>query len=240
MMLMENETKTENSQRIQTSLLNAAEKKVLVWMAERLPKWVSSDMLTFVGFLGAVVIAAGFCLSNFSVHFLWLSIAGLVINWFGDSLDGTVARVRKQQRPVYGFYVDHTVDAVNEAFMFLGAGLSPFMHFDLACLIFIVYLFLTLNVTMNAHLKGEFCLTYAKLGPTEFRLICALAFLIIICVKPLQDFAIEMPWATGSVTLRILDVVGLAILAVLVIIYIVTIRQDARYYAKIDPKPKNE
>ena len=232
--------KKEKSVRIQTTFLNAAEKKVLVWMAERLPKWVNSDLLTFIGFLGAVIIGAGLYLSNYSVHFLWLSILGLIINWYGDSLDGTVARVRNQQRPVYGFYIDHTMDAINEAFMFLGAGMSPFMRFDLACLIFIVYLMLTLNVAMNTHLKGEFRLSYAKLGPTEFRLVCALAFLLIIGIKPLQDFTIEMSWRAGMMPLRILDIVGLAILVVLVIIYFVTIGQDARYYAKIDPKPQNE
>ena len=156
---MERNTNKEQSVRIQTSFLNAAEKKALLWLAERQPKWTDSDMLTLVGHIGAVVIALGFILANYSVHFLWLSILGFVINWYGDSLDGTLARVRKQQRPIYGFYIDHTMDAINEALMFMGAGLSPFMRFDLACVILVVYLMLTLNVAMNAHLKGEFRLT---------------------------------------------------------------------------------
>ena len=230
----------EQSVRIQTSFLNAAEKKVLIWLAERQPKWTDSDMLTFVGHIGAVVIALGFILANFSVHFLWLSIVGFVINWYGDSLDGTLARVRKQQRPIYGFYIDHTMDAINEALMFMGAGLSPFMRFDLACILLVVYLMLTLNVAMNAHLKGEFRLTYAKLGPTELRLICIIACLLLIGIKPLRDFAVDIPLTAWAFTLNILDVIGLVILLALIVIYFVTITQDARYYAKIDPKHKDD
>lgn len=230
----------EQSVRIQTSFLNAAEKKVLIWLAERQPKWADSDMLTFVGHIGAVVIALGFILANFSIHFLWLSIVGFVINWYGDSLDGTLARVRKQQRPIYGFYIDHTMDAINEALMFMGAGLSPFMRFDLACILLVVYLMLTLNVAMNAHLKGEFRLTYAKLGPTELRLICIIACLLLIGIKSLRDFAVDIPLTAGAFTLNILDVIGLVILLALIVIYFVTIVQDARYYAKIDPKHKDD
>lgn len=237
---MNNELKTEKSKRIQTSLLNAVEKKALVWLAERQPKWIDSDLLTFVGHIGAVVVALGFVLANINVNFLWISILGFVINWYGDSLDGTLARVRKQQRPVYGFYIDHTMDAINEVLMFMGAGLSPFMHFNLACVALVVYLMLTLNVAMNAHLKGEFRLTYAKLGPTELRLICILACLLLIGVKSLRTFALDIPWESGVFTMKILDVVGMIILLGLVIIYFVTIIQDARYYAKIDPKPKND
>ena len=233
---MEKEHK-EQSVRIQTSFLNAAEKKALVWLAERLPKWVNSDMLTFVGFVGALVIAAGFILSRFNVHFLWLSCLGFVINWYGDSLDGTVARVRKQQRPVYGFYLDHTMDAVNETIMFLGAGLSPFMRFDLSCLILAIYLMLTLNVAMNAHLRNEFRLTYAKLGPTEFRLICIVAITLLVLVKPLRTFSLAVP--SLDMPLAILDIVGSVILLALAVIYLVTIIQDLRYYAKIDPKKKD-
>ncbi len=230
----------EKSKRIQTSFLNAVEKKALVWLAERQPRWVTSDMLTVVGFLGAVIIAVGFILSNVNVNFLWLASFGFVVNWYGDSLDGTLARVRNTQRPVYGFYIDHTTDAINEVLMFLGAGMTPFMHFGLAAVILVIYLMLTLNVTMNAHLKGEFRLTYAKLGPTEFRLICILANVLIICIKPLQEFSREIMWFGSTVSLHLLDVVGVVIFIVLVIIYCTTIFQDGRAYAKADPSKKHE
>ena len=230
----------EQSVRIQTSLLSGVERKALVWLAERQPRWMTSDLLTYIGHLGAVVIALGFVLSAYSVHFLWLSCFGFVLNWYGDSLDGTLARVRNTQRPVYGFYLDHTIDAINEALMFMGVGLSPFMRFDLSCMLLVVYLMLTVNVAINAHLKGEFKLTYAKLGPTEFRLICIIAIALLVLVKPLQTFACVIPWGTATLHLHILDVIGLAILLILIIIYLVTVFQDARYYAKADPKCKED
>lgn len=197
-------------------------------------------MLTFIGFVGSVVIAMGYILSNFNVHFLWLASLGFVINWYGDSLDGTLARYRKQQRPVYGFYLDHTMDAINETFMFLGVGLSPFMRFDLSALLLIIYLMLTLNVSMNAHLKGEFRLTYAKLGPTEFRVIAILINTVLVFVKPLREWGYDLPWGSSTLELRALDLIGTVILLALILIYVVTIGHDLRYYAKIDPKHKDE
>lgn len=237
---MKKKKSTEKSVRIQTSVLNGVEKKALLWLAERQPKWVNSDTLTFIGFIGSVIIAAGYILSNYNINFLWLASLGLVINWYGDSLDGTLARFRKQQRPVYGFYLDHTMDAINETFMFMGVGLSPFMRFDLSCILLAIYLMLTLNVSMNAHLKGEFRLTYAKLGPTEFRLIVIIVNAILVFVKPLSIWSYEIPWLTSTLEFHALDVVGIAILIVLVLIYIITISQDLRYYSKVDPRPKNE
>ena len=237
---MKKKKSTEKSVRIQTSVLNGVEKKALLWLAERQPKWVNSDTLTFIGFIGSVIIAAGYILSNYNINFLWLASLGLVINWYGDSLDGTLARFRKQQRPVYGFYLDHTMDAINETFMFMGVGLSPFMRFDLSCILLAIYLMLTLNVSMNAHLKGEFRLTYAKLGPTEFRLIVVIVNAILVFVKPLSTWSYELPWFSSTLEFHALDVVGIAILIVLVVIYIVTIAQDLRYYSKVDPRPKNE
>lgn len=233
---MEKQTSTKQSVRIQTSVLNGLEKKALLWLAEQQPKWADFDMLTFIGFIGAVVIALGYILSNYNVHFLWLASLGFIINWYGDSLDGTLARYRKQQRPIYGFYLDHTMDAINETFMFMGVGLSPFMRFDLSCILLVVYLMLTLNVSMNAHLKGEFRLTYVKLGPTEFRLICIILNAVLVFSKPLRTWVLELPWLSSTLELHVLDVVGAFILLVLALIYIVTILQDARYYAKIDPK----
>lgn len=237
---MKKKKSTEKSVRIQTSVLNGVEKKALLWLAERQPKWVNSDTLTFIGFIGSVIIAAGYILSNYNINFLWLASLGLVINWYGDSLDGTLARFRKQQRPVYGFYLDHTMDAINETFMFMGVGLSPFMRFDLSCILLAIYLMLTLNVSMNAHLKGEFRLTYAKLGPTEFRLIAIIVNAILVFDKPLNTWSYELPWLSSTLEFHALDIVGIAILIVLVLIYIITISQDLRYYSKVDPRPKNE
>ena len=224
--------------RIQNSILNGAEKKALAWLAERQPKWVVSDMLTLVGIIGALMIGAGFVLCSKNINWLWLSIAGFVVNWYGDSLDGTLARVRNTQRPLYGYYLDHTVDCFNEAFMFLGLGMSYLMRLDIALMILIVYLFLTVNVSVNAHLKSEFKLTYGKLGPTEFRVIACLLIMCVIFFPCIREFHTSIHFLGREVALTALDIAGLVILAVLVLIYLVTVIQDARGYAKADPMPE--
>ena len=222
--------------RIQTSFINGIEKRALVWLAKRMPRWVNSDMLTAVGTLGALIVAIGFALSCLNVQWLWLSSFGLLVNWFGDSLDGTLARVRDCQRPVYGYYVDHTVDCINEGFMFIGAGLSPFLHLDLALLAYAIYLVLTINVSINAHLKGEFRLTYFKLGPTEFRIIVIVANTLLISIPALAAIANTHTLFGLTVTMHILDYVAAFIILAMALIYIVTTISDARKYAAIDPK----
>lgn len=227
-------SEVKQSLRIQTSFLNGMEKKALVWLAGRQPQWVTSDMLTVVGVIGAFLTGLGFALTHYGIGWLWLSSAGLVLNWYGDSLDGTLARVRNRQRPLYGYYLDHTVDCVNEAFMFVGAGLSPLVDLNLALAVFILYLFLTVNVSINAHLKSEFRLTYAKLGPTEFRLIIILLNTLLILFPGLLGFSAELcghPFST-------LDIVALVLIAMLSLIYLFTVLADVRHYASIDPPKK--
>lgn len=226
----------KQSQRIQTSIINGVEKRVLVWLAERQPRWVTSDMLTLVGVVGAFLTGLGFYLTHYDINWLWLSSAGLIINWYGDSLDGTLARVRNCQRPLYGYYIDHTVDCINEAFMFIGAGLSPLVDIDLALYIFVLYLFMTINVSINAHLKSEFRLTYAKLGPTEFRLIIVIANTVLILFPRLVTYTLTL----GGRAYTTLDLVAIAIIVLLAVIYLATIIADARHYAAIDPKKKTK
>ena len=224
--------------RIQTSFLNAAEKKVLVWLAVRQPKWMTSDILTLIGTVGSVIAALGYVMSARNIAFLWLSSLGFVINWYGDSLDGTLARVRNRQRPVYGYYIDHTVDCVSELLIFAGIGLSGLMHFSLAMLILVLYLMLTINVSINAHLKKEFKLTYAKLGPTEFRLIAILINTLFATIRPLAEFSHTYELFGQSVTLGAFDYMGLLILLSLSAIYFVTVSKDAADYARRDPMPQ--
>lgn len=228
----------EESVRIQTSVLNGVEKKVLNWLAERQPAWMTSDILTVIGTVGAIVIAVGFILAGTrDIHYLWLSSLGFVINWYGDSLDGTLARVRNRQRPVYGYYLDHTVDAINEVIMFLGAGLSGLVHIEIALMILVVYLLLTINVSVNAHLKREFCLTYAKMGPTEFRIIMIVINTVLIYVAPIREFSLPLDVSGKDIVLTALDAAAIFIFFVLVLIYIITVIKDAREYSRLDPMP---
>ncbi len=228
------EHQPKQAQRIQTSIINKVEHKALVWLAKRQPRWVTSDLLTALGVFGAFLTGLGFFLTRYDISWLWLSSVGLVINWYGDSLDGTLARVRNTQRPIYGYYLDHTVDCINEAFMFVGAGMSPLVNFNMALTAFILYLFMTINVSINAHLKSEFRLTYAKLGPTEFRLLIVLANTLILIFPALATHTFHI---FGRRVL-LFDMVSLFVVVVLGLIYVVTIVSNIRRYARIDP-PKN-
>lgn len=214
--------------RIQTSVLNSLEHKALIWLASRQPKWVTSDMLTAVGTIGAFLIGLGYALTSININFLWLSTFGLLVNWYGDSLDGNLARYRRKQRPIYGYYLDHTMDVINEAMMFFGAGMAPFFDMRLTVAAFVLYLVLTINVSMNAHLRSEFKLTYLKLGPTEFRLIIAVANTILLCFGEKVFQSIIPNCFIGFVVLM------------LCIIYVITVISDIRYYSAIDPLPKDD
>ena len=226
--------------RIQTSVLNALEKKVLVWLAERQPKWMTSDILTYIGTFGAVVIASGYILSAWNINFLWLSSLGYIINWYGDSLDGTLARVRKTQRPIYGYYLDHTIDAINEVMIFVGVGLSGLMHLEIALLALVMYLLMTINVSINAHLKKEFKLTYASMGPTEFRIIMIITNTLFAMIRPLREFSHCFMLCDHMFMLGALDYIGILIIIILAFMHLTTVCNDIRDYAKIDPMPRKD
>lgn len=225
----------ETSRRIQTSVLNAVEKRILVWLALRQPRWMTSDILTAIGVVGAVVVAVGYVLSNYHVGWLWLSSLGYVINWYGDSLDGTLARVRGTQRPIYGFYLDHNIDGITITIMCVGAGLSALLNLYIGMAVLAVYLLLSISVYINAHLKGEFKLTYAGMGPTEFRLIMVVVNTLFVFVAPLREWNIFLSLNHMSVRLGALDIVGIIIFVILVLIYVNNFVHDAEDYAKVDP-----
>ena len=226
--------------RIQTSVLNALEKKVLVWLAERQPRWVTSDMLTYIGVFGAVVIAAGYILTSRNINFLWLSSLGFIINWYGDSLDGTLARVRKTQRPIYGYYLDHTIDAINEVMIFVGVGLSGLIHLEISLLALVMYLLITINVSINAHLKKEFKLTYAKMGPTEFRIIMILINTSFALIRPLRELSLSFTMCGHEFVFGALDYIGIVIVVILALMHLTTVFNDIKGYAKIDPMQKKD
>lgn len=226
--------------RIQTSILNAAEKKVLVWLANHLPKWISSDMMTWIGVAGAVMCGCGFVLTHYSLQWLWLSIAGLFINWFGDSLDGTIARVRQQQRPLYGYYLDHNIDVICEFFIFAGIGLSPLAHMGVALLCYSAYLALTVYVSINAHLKSEFKLTYGKMGPTEFRLLLVIMCLMFMYIPVFTTFNDNITFFEQTIEYTLFDIIGCAIWVILTIMYLGSFIKDARWFAERDPLKKSD
>ena len=231
-------SEVKQSNRIQTSILNAQEKKLLIWLGNHMPRWVTSDTMTCIGVVGAFMCGLGFALTWFGIYWLWLSVAGLFVHWFGDSLDGTIARVRNQQRPLYGYYLDHNIDTITEAMMFIGAGISPLMHMSVALAIYAAYLALTVYVSINAHIKSEFNLTYGKLGPTEFRIIIALANIAMMYIPVLATFKIQVQVGEQTHILTTLDITGIVILVILTIMYLVSFFKDAKWFAERDPLPK--
>lgn len=235
---MEN-TETKQSTRIQTSLLNPSEKVILRALARRIPLFVTSDHLTAIGVVGAVIVLVGYALTTYSPAWLWLANAGFFINWFGDSLDGTLARFRNQQRPLYGFYIDHNLDCVCAFLMVLGAGMSAYMSLTAALLIIVPYFMLDVFVMINAHLKNEFQLTFAKLGPTELRLIIILVNACFFFIPTLQTWSYTFSLFGHNHTLLALDFAALFISLNLFVIYFHSLWQDTHYYAHIDPLHKS-
>jgi phosphatidylglycerophosphate synthase len=233
-----NEEKKQ-AQRIQTSILNPYEKKILTYMAERMPAWVTSDMLTFVGFLGALVMATGYSLSNLNLHWLWLSCLGLFINWFGDSMDGSLARVRGTQRKTYGFFIDHNVDVINETIMFISVGVSPLVNMSFAMFALVAYLMLSVYVDIDCHLKGEMRLTYSGLGPTEFRLLLVITNICFIYIPWLSEWKKPMTLFHNNFMIGIFDYIAVAAALLIIFFWLRGFFQDAKYFAKIDP-PKNQ
>jgi phosphatidylglycerophosphate synthase len=154
-----------------TFLLAGPERRLLRWIAARLPGWITSDQLTALGVLAATAAAAAYALAGLHPGWLWGASAALVVNWLGDSLDGTLARVRHTERPRYGYYLDHAVDAYATAAIGIGLGLSPFVSLGVALGLVIVYLGLSINVYLESTVFGAFRLAYGRLGPTEVRLI---------------------------------------------------------------------
>lgn len=226
----------EEAKRIQTSILNRAEKVVLVWLAQRQPRWVTSDFLTYLGVAGAIVYAIGCVLAKNNIMWLWLASFGMVINWYGDSLDGTLARVRNLQRPVYGFFIDHSLDALTICIMCIGAGLSPMFRMDIALFALAGYLVLSVYTYITTILKGEFRITYSSMGPTEFRLVIILINTIYMYTSWSQ---IEFNWY--GQTLGVYDVVGVVIGVFLFIAYFIQFCADRKVLSKQDPvKPYNK
>jgi phosphatidylglycerophosphate synthase len=232
----------EKAIRIQTSVLNAMEKKLLVAIASRMPRQVTSDTLTVIGVLGAVVCFIGFVLSNVSLQFLWLVVIGLFINWYGDSLDGTVARVRGTQRPIYGYFLDHNVDVLNEALLFIGAGLSPLISLPVALFALTGYFALTIYTCICQICKNEFRLTYLGLGPTEFRLIIQVLLICFMYIPGLNDVQKQFTVSFGDevFSFSLFDFIIMGIAVLLYVMYAISFHRDRKKLAKIDPLPEPE
>jgi phosphatidylglycerophosphate synthase len=174
--------KIEDHQRINDILLGPLERPAIAWLVKVMPTWVTSDHLTLLGLLAAVLIGVSYWLTNFDARYLWLANLGFLLNWFGDSLDGSLARYRKLERPKYGFFIDHTVDIISEVSIFIGIGLSPYVDFNIALIALVGYLCMSNLVYITTSVKGEFKISYSSLGPTEARVLAMIANTIVFFI----------------------------------------------------------
>jgi len=163
--------------RINRSLTAAIEKRALVWMAARAPRWVISDRLTLLGFAAQIVCGACFALARFDRRILPAVIVCLALNWLGDSLDGTLARVRHIERPRYGFYVDHMADIFGSVALMLGMGCSGLVHPAVAIAMLLAFLVLAAESYLATYTLSRFQLSQGLFGPTEIRIVLAIGTL---------------------------------------------------------------
>src|SRR5258705_2614089 len=192
---------TKDPERRATFVLTQMEQWLLPRLAGAIPRWMVPDHLTGIGVLGATLIALGYILSTRRPEWLWLANAGLVINWFGDSLDGTLARVRKIERPRYGYYLDHLTDAYSTTVVWLGLGFSPYMLLSVGLAIVIAYLVLSINVYLEMHAFGVFRYGYGVIGPTEARGVLFALNIVALLIGPL-------PFGVRGIGLTVFDVAG--------------------------------
>ncbi len=208
--------------RQQESLLAPLEKKVLIGLAQRMPKWVNSDHLTVLGFLGMAMSGVFYYLAKFNPLALAGAVVCLGINWFGDSLDGTLARVRDRQRPRYGFYVDHMADSFGAIFLIGGMGLSGYMSGTIAMALIIAYFLLSIEIYLATYTVGVFRLSFGVWGPTELRIVLAFGTFVLF-KKPIVSI--------GDTKYLLCDVGGVVAICALTIFAIYsTIRNTIRLY----------
>jgi archaetidylinositol phosphate synthase len=168
------------AKRVMVSPLANAEKRTLIWLAHRMPAWVNSDHLTLLGFAALLAAGLSYWAARCNQKALWLVVLMLAVNWFGDSLDGTLARVRNRQRPRYGFYVDHIVDAFGMLFLMLGLSSSGYMSWQVSYGVLIAYLMISIEVYLATYTIGKFQITFAGFGPTELRIVLAVGTIALL------------------------------------------------------------
>lgn len=213
--------------RIIDTLITRGEKIALRWLAERMPAWVVPDILTFIGLGAAVLIFVSYALTVYNKNFLWLATFGFVIHWFGDSLDGTLARYRKVERPRYGYYIDHIVDTVSEAMIFIGLGLSPYIRFDLAMLALMVYFMASIYIYLTTYVQAIFRLSYSGISPTEIRLIAVAANTIIFF---LGNPAFQIPsigFLPVTLSLTLYDLIVIGVIVVILTLFAINVTKTA-------------
>jgi archaetidylinositol phosphate synthase len=206
------------------------ERPALAWLAAHMPRWVTPDHLTGVGFVGAVIAFIGYAASGSSPVFLWVASLGLAVNWFGDSLDGTVARLRKIERPRYGYYLDNSIDCIAQLLLAIGIGLSGYVRFDLCLLALVAYMMVSVLSFIRANVSGVFQITYAAVGPTEVRVgFVVLNALLIIFPPESIDWGLPLTYP---------NLWSLAWSSATLVTFLVCMVKQVRHLAIEEPAPR--
>ncbi len=216
--------------RIIQTLTAPIEKRILRWMASKMPPSITPDILTAIGLLAAILTAISYILSKGNPVFLWIACVGYIINWFGDSMDGTLARYRQIERPRYGYFLDHSIDAVCVTMIMTGLGLSGYVRLEIALLATIGYLLLTLYTTLANFTSHEFQISFAYLGPTEIRIIGVVSTIWIF-----YDGSRFVHLPFGNFTFFEVILIGLIVLFIAA--YLISTGWQIIRLAKIEPPP---
>lgn len=219
--------------RVIDSITGPLERRVLIWLANHMPAWVTPDTLTAVGFTGTLIVAIGFILSNQTKDMLWLTCAGFIINWFGDSLDGTLARVRHIERPRYGFFIDHSLDAMSVTLIFFSLGASPYVRFGIAAVALVGYLLLSIYTSLSTYVTAEFKISYIYLGPTEVRIIA-----IISCIWVYFNGTRFIHLLFGDFTFY--ELVTLILTVLFYLVFLLSTKNQAVHLAQVDQPQNNK
>jgi phosphatidylglycerophosphate synthase len=212
--------------RVQSSLLAPLEKRCLIWMAERMPSAINSDHLTALA--GLSMLAAGLCYWRSSPAALLAAIGLLAVNWFGDSLDGTLARVRRHERLRYGFYVDHVLDVLCILFIFAGLVFGGHMSLPVGGGFLLAYYLLMIEIALATHAVGIFRISFWKFGPTELRILLAIGSLRLLQ----SDFV-----TVAGVDYLLFDVGGVVAIAGLVVTFVASAFANTRALYAAEPLP---
>ena len=203
--------------RVQQSLLASVERRCLVWLARRMPAWVKPDHLTVLGFVAMLLAGASYALAHFWPPSLIVVNVWLVVNWFGDSLDGALARERHLQRPRYGFYVDHITDSLGALFLVAGLALSGYMDWRVAAGLLLSFYLLSINAYLATYTLGTFQLSYWKFSPTEIRLLLVVGNVVAL-LWPTVDFFVTRP--------RFFDVSGTVAIVSMGVVLVVSVARN--------------
>ncbi len=210
-----------------TTILSFIEKPILNFFAQTLPPFFTPDVLTVIGLVGSILTGLGYFLTLYNDYYIWLASFGLLLNWFGDSLDGTVARFRHIERPKYGFFIDHTLDSVSMVLIGFGVGLSPYARFDFVLIALVSYLLISILVYVKTFVDGVFKISYFGFGPTEVRLF-------IIAVNTVVFYFGVGEFKIFDMHLTVLDIASIFFAFVLFCFFIISIIIEGNKLKLID------